>query len=220
LFLSSRDNVYNDAYLADAKMNLEATLAQFQETVEDGQYCQLVLWIDYYQSIVEAWPILEVRAPNFTFFERLVFHGTDRSAELIAFHRGHSESDAVLYLPQEGIVFMGDLLCIDYHPWLVGGDPERFCHALEVVSELSPKLLLPGHGSVGTADSLTTVRQYILTLDGIAQKIVEEGKGGDKIDNFDISEAYKGWLFASFFSENLRYLYQHQLGKHGMLLLE
>ena len=53
----------------------------------------------YYQSIVMAKPLLQVRAPNLTFTERLEFHGKDRTAELIAFGGGHTEGDAVLFLP-------------------------------------------------------------------------------------------------------------------------
>jgi len=98
--------------MADAEANLEATRAQFQATEEEGQRRQLALWIDYHQSVVEAKPILQIRAPNLTFAERLAFHGTDRSAELIPFVGGHTESDVVLFLSQEGIAFMSDLLFI------------------------------------------------------------------------------------------------------------
>jgi hypothetical protein len=34
---------------------------------------------------------------------------------------------------------MSDLLCIDHHPWLVDGDPERFRHGLDAVIDLAPK---------------------------------------------------------------------------------
>jgi glyoxylase-like metal-dependent hydrolase (beta-lactamase superfamily II) len=216
LFFATRESVYDNAYMTDAEVNLEATRKQYQETVEGGQRRQLVLWLDYYQSIVDAKPILQIRAPNVTFAERLTFHGADRSAELISFDGGHSESDAVLFLPQEGIAFMSDLLCIGHHPWLVGGDPERFRHTLEAISALAPKLLVPGHGPVGTADSLTLIRQYIHTLDGIARKMVEDGEGEETIDAMTIPEPYVDWLFASFFSDNMHFLYQRQAGEQGV----
>jgi glyoxylase-like metal-dependent hydrolase (beta-lactamase superfamily II) len=207
--------IYDDSYFADAKANLEATRTQFKAMGAEGQRRQLALWIDYYQSIFEAKPILQVRAPNLTFTERLVFHGTDRTAELIAFVGGHSESDAVLFLPQERIAFMGDLLCIGYHPYLVSGDPERFCHGLDAVTNLAPKVLVPGHGPVGMADNLTLMRQYIQTLDGIACKMVEDGETEGTIEAMAIPEPYDDWLFASFFSDNLHFLYQSRLGEQG-----
>lgn len=220
VFLATRGlGVYDESFIADAEANLEATRTQFQAIREEGQRRQLALWIDYYQSVVLAKPILQARAPNLTFTERLAFHGTDRSAELIAFVGGHSESDAVLFLPQDGIAFMSDLLCIGYHPYLVGGDPERFRHGLEAVSDFAPKLLVPGHGPVGTADSLPLMRQYIHTLDGIARKMVEDGEAEGTIDAMAIPEPYDDWLFASFFSDNMHFLYQRRLGEQGKAAL-
>ncbi|MGD9001902.1 MAG: MBL fold metallo-hydrolase, partial [Anaerolineae bacterium] len=124
MFIATRGHGAFDAFMADAEANLEATRAQFHATEEEGQRRQLALWMDYHQSVVETKPILQIRAPNVTFTERLAFHGKDRSAELIPFAGGHTESDAVLFLPQDGIAFMSDLLFIGHHPYWGGGDPE------------------------------------------------------------------------------------------------
>jgi glyoxylase-like metal-dependent hydrolase (beta-lactamase superfamily II) len=215
LFISTRGHGAYDSFMADAEANLEATRAQFQAAEEEGQRRQLALWIDYHQSVVETKPILQIRAPNLTFAERLAFHGTDRSAKLITFVGGHTESDAVLFLPQEGIAFMSDLLFIGHHPYLGGGDPPRLLHILEAVSDLAPRLLVPGHGPVGTADSLTQMGQYVRTLDGLARKMVEDGEAEETIDAMAIPEPYDDWLFASFFPGNMLFLYQRRLGEQG-----
>jgi cyclase len=215
LFIATRGHGAYDSFMADAEANLEATRAQFQATEEEGQRRQLALWIDYHQSVVEAKPILQFRAPNLTFAERLAFHGTDRSAELVAFVGGHTESDAVFFLPQEEIAFMSDLLFIGHHPYLGGGDPERLLHILEAVSDLAPKLLVPGHGPVGMADSLTQMGQYVHTLDGLARKMVEDGEAEETIDAMAIPEPYDDWLFSSFFPGNMHFLYQRWLGEKG-----
>jgi len=215
LFIATRGHGAYDSFMANAETNLESTRAQFQATEEEGQRRQLALWIDYHQSVVEAKPILQVRAPNLTFAQRLAFHGTDRSAELIAFVGGHTESDAVLFLPQEEIAFMSDLLFIGHHPYLGGGDPERLLRILEAVSDLAPKLLVPGHGPVGMADSLTQMGQYVHTLDGLARTMVEDGEAEETVDAMAIPEPYDDWLFASFFPGNMHFLYQRRLGEQG-----
>jgi glyoxylase-like metal-dependent hydrolase (beta-lactamase superfamily II) len=145
-----------------------------------------------------------------TFAQRLAFHGTERSAELIAFAGGHCESDAVLFLPQEGIAFMSDLLFIDHHPWVGAGDPDRLLHILDQVSNLNPKLLVPGHGPVGSPDSLKQMMHYITTLDGLARKMVKEGEPEDRIDEMPIPEPFDDWLFAAFFTLNMHFLYQRR----------
>jgi glyoxylase-like metal-dependent hydrolase (beta-lactamase superfamily II) len=218
MFIATRGHGAFDAFMADAEANLEATRAQFHATEEEGQRRQLALWMDYHQSVVETKPILQIRAPNMTFTERLAFHGTDRSAELIPFAGGHTESDAVLFLPQDGIAFMSDLLFIGHHPYLGGGDPERLLRILEAVSDLAPKLLVPGHGPVGTADSLAQMRQYVRTLDGLARKMIEDGEAEEAIDAMAIPEPYDDWLFDSFFPGNVQFLYQRRLEEPGDVL--
>jgi glyoxylase-like metal-dependent hydrolase (beta-lactamase superfamily II) len=208
MFIATRGHGAFDEFMAEAEANLEATRAQLQATEEEGERRQLGLWVDYHQSVVETKPILEIRAPNLTFEEYLVFHGTDRSVALIAFEGGHTESDTVLFLPEEGIVFMSDLLFIGHQPYLGGGDPERLLHILEEVSELGPRLLVPGHGPVGPADSIATMGQYVRTLDGLARKMVEDGEAEETIDAMAIPEPFDDWLFAAFFSVNMHFLYQ------------
>jgi glyoxylase-like metal-dependent hydrolase (beta-lactamase superfamily II) len=211
MFIATRGHGAYDAFMAEAKANLEATRAQLQATEEEGQRRQLALWLDYYQSVVGTKPILQIRVPNLTFTQRLTFHGTKRSAELVAFEGGHTESDAVLFLPQEGIAFMSDLLFIGHHPYLGGGDPDRLRQILEEVLELAPKVVVPGHGPVGTAESLVQMSQYVTLLDGMARKMVQDGEPEETIDTMPIPQPYDDWLFASFFPGNMHFLYQRWL---------
>ena len=211
MIIATRGHGAFDQFMANAEAELESTRVQFQATEDQGQRRQLALWIDYWQGVVEGKPILQVRAPNLTFTGRMAFHGTARSAELIAYAGGHTEDDAVLFLPREGIAFMSDLLFIGHHPYLGGGDPGRLLHILDQVSELAPKLLVPGHGPVGTAESLEHMRQYVITLDGLARQMVQDGEAEETIDTMTIPEPYDDWLFASFFPGNMHFLFQRRL---------
>ena len=215
LIIAARDHGGYQSEMASAEADLESTRARFQAAQDEGQRRELALWIDEYQSVVEAKPILQVRAPNLTFVQRLAFHGTKRSAELTDFAGGHTESDAVLFLPQEGIAFVSDLLFVECHPWLGGCDPDRLPGILDAISALAPKVLVPGHGPVGTADSLAQMKQYVSTLDGLARKMVEQGEAEERIDAMAIPEPYNDWLIASFFSGNMHSLYRHRLRQQG-----
>jgi cyclase len=204
---------YDNSFMINAETDLESTFIQFQTTQDEDERRQLALWVDSWQSVVAAKPILQTRAPNLTFSNHLEFHGTKRSAKLIEFEGGHTDSDTILFLPDEKIVFMGDLLCIDHHPWLIEGNPDRFHRALEAVSDFAPKQLVPGHGPVGAAESLIMMMQYIHTLERITRKMVDDGEAEETIDEMVIPDPFSDWLFASFFSDNLHFLYQHQLRK-------
>jgi cyclase len=171
MMIATRGHGAYEEFMADAEANLASTRAEFQATEDEGQRRQLALWIDYHESVVALKPILQIRAPNLTFTQRLAFYGTDRSAELVPYAGGHTESDAVLFLPEEGIAFMSDLLFIGHHPYLGGGDPDRMRQILKEVSDLAPEVVVPGHGPVGRADSLKRMREYVGTLDGLARKM-------------------------------------------------
>jgi glyoxylase-like metal-dependent hydrolase (beta-lactamase superfamily II) len=145
-----------------------------------------------------------------TFVERMAFHGTERSAELITFAGGHTESDAVLFLPQEGIAFMSDLLFIEHQPYLGGGDPDRLLQILDQVAALNAQLLVPGHGPVGGPGAVQAMQQYIHTLVELARKMVAEGEPEEDIDHMPIPAPYNDWIFAAFFPVNMHYLYQRQ----------
>ena len=215
LIVASRDHGGYQSEMASAEADLESMRARFEAAQDERQRRELALWIDEYQSVVEAKPILQVRAPNLTFVQRLAFHGTKRSAELMDFSGGHTKSDAVLFLPQEGIAFVSDLLFVECHPWLGGCDPDRLPGILDAVSGMAPEVLVPGHGPVGTADSLAQMKQYVSTLDGLARKMVEQGEAEERIDAMAIPEPYNDWLIASFFSGNMHSLYRHRLRQQG-----
>ena len=211
MIIATRGHGAYDQFLANAEASLESTRAQLQATKEASQLHQLGLWVDYWRGVVETKPILRVRAPDLTFTERLTFHGPARSAVLTAYAGGHTESDAVLFLPHEGIAFMSDLLFIGHQPYLGGGDPDTLRHILEAVSGLAPKLLVPGHGPVGSAESLAVMSQYVTTLDGPARKMVEDEQAEETIDAMVVPEPYDDWLFASFFPGNMHFLYTKRL---------
>jgi cyclase len=213
LVIATRGEEDYDSLLANAEASLERVRARFQAAEDEGLRSELALWMDEYQGLVEAKPILQVRPPNVTFARRLVFHGADRSAELIALVGGHTVSDAVLFLPQERIAFMSDLLFTGCHPYLGDGDPQGLLHALDKVSERGPKMLVPGHGPVGVADDLKLMRQYVTELDGLACTMVEDGEAEEAIDAMAIPQPYGDWLIAAFFRANMHFLYQRHLRK-------
>ncbi|HNS49985.1 MAG TPA: MBL fold metallo-hydrolase [Anaerolineae bacterium] len=203
-----------DVYMADVEARLEVTLARLQASTDEGERCEHALWADEYRSILASRSILRVRVPNITFSGRMAFHGTARSAELLEL-AGHTASDAVLLLPQDGIAFVSDLLFVECHPYLADGDPGALLHALQAISRLAPRLVVPGHGPVGTADSLAQMEQYVHTLDGLARQMADAGEAEETIDALPTPKPYDGWLVASFFRANLHFLYRRHLQLQG-----
>ena len=198
--------------MENAEASLASTLAQFEATEEKRERWQVAFWLDYHRAQVDAKPILEVRPPDLVFAERMAFHGAERSAELIAFEMGHCPSDAVLFLPEEGIVFMGDLLFVDHHPWIGAGDPDSLREILRQVAELNPSTVVPGHGPVAGPQSLEQMSGYVAALDGMARLLLEDGDAGELVDTMAVPEPWAEWGLAAFFNLNLRFLCELRAG--------
>jgi len=171
----------------------------------------IAFWVGYHRSIIESLPTLELRLPNRTFDKRLVFHGSRRTAEVITFGGGHTESDSILYLPAEKIAFMGDLLFIGCHPYLADGDPQEWLRSLAQIELLGLETLIPGHGRVGTSDDLALMRQYITELEALAAEVVKAEGSADQAAEQAIPPRFESWRFARFFPTNMRFLHERIL---------
>jgi len=170
----------------------------------------LALSIVYYEAIMKSHPKLKTRLPNITFEGSLTIHGTRRQVELLTL-AGHTASDLVLYLPDEKIAFMSDLLFVNNHPYLAGCSPKRWRKSLREIGKLGVQTLVPGHGPVGSPSDLSLLDQYIQTLESIARNMVKIGKSPEEVRLQPIPPPFDNWclFFEDIFVMNLGFLYKY-----------
>lgn len=195
-----------DYFSSNSAQRLAALRAEYREA-EEGQRAELLFWAGYYERLLEALPTLNVVMPDLTFDDRMDIYGGGRKAELIAFESAHSENDAILYLPQEGIVFMSDLLFVGCHPYLADGNALKFLEALKEIEKLDATCFVPGHGAVGTRDDLALMIAYIEQCLQLAQEIRQAGETSqENIAALKIPEPFQDWRFGKFFQMNMQFL--------------
>jgi glyoxylase-like metal-dependent hydrolase (beta-lactamase superfamily II) len=135
---------------------------------------ELAFLIVYLQAVSKSHSELKTRLPNITFEHKLAIHGTQRTVELLPLV-GHTASDIVLYLPEDKIAFMGDLLFVNTHPYLASGFPEKWKQSLAEVEALGVQTVVPGHGPVGRSADLSVMSQYIQSLESIVVNMIKSG---------------------------------------------
>jgi glyoxylase-like metal-dependent hydrolase (beta-lactamase superfamily II) len=194
-----------------AAKRVEALEEQYENAEDEGERKRLSFWIAFFKGPVEALPLLEIIPPNITFDNRYTIHGSKREVELVNYSGGHTSSDTVLYLPEEKIAFVADLLWNECHPNLVDTTPGALVGIQEQIARKGPETLVSGHGNVGTLEDLQLMVDYIADVDRLAKDLVQAGNGDEKIAEIPIPDAYATWELATFFEGNLRNLYKRRL---------
>ncbi len=90
------------------------------------------------------------------------------SVDLVIRHVGpaHTPEDLVVFVPQTGVLFAGDLFFRGRVPFVGQADSRLWIKSLDRMIEFKPGLVIPGHGPVSTdpmAD-LQLTRDYLLYL--------------------------------------------------------
>lgn len=164
-------------------------------------------------AIRESLPVLQLRLPNWTFDSQLVLHGSRRTIQVITLGGGHTESDAFMFLPDDRIAFLGDLLFVGSHPYLGHGEPHALDQTLAAIERLGVETVVPGHGPVGTAADLRALRQYLSTLEELTLAVIRAGGSADEAAAQQVPPPFANWQFGFFLPMNLRFLHK-RLSSH------
>ena len=135
---------------------------------------------------VPALPTRWLKAPD----ERLELGGV-----LFEFkHRGgaHTPGDTMVWLPQKNLLFTGDVVYVDRMLGVIPvSNTKQWLATFAVIEQLSPAVLVPGHGRVTTlATARADTAAYLLALRAHMKKAIDDG--------IDVSAAVKSFDTAPF----------------------
>jgi len=109
-----------------------------------------------------------------------------RTVELRTWGLAHTAGDQVVWLPQERILFTGDLAeerIFPIFPWFPPNDADidgaRWAQVLGELIAWNPAIVVPGHGDLGGAEILKAVRDYMVDL---GRRVAAERKSGKDAD--------------------------------------
>jgi cyclase len=166
-------------------------------------------WVrGWFQGVVESPSSHRVVPPNVTFENELVLEGTRRSLHLISYGGGHSPSDVFGYLPEERVLFSGDLTMAGLHPSVGDGWPEAWGKILARIQRLGVDRVVPGHGPVAAAKILRTERAYLRDLQRTVASGIRRGATLQEVRSVPVPAPYRSWGSSFFYPENLTRQYQ------------
>ena len=111
---------------------------QFDKDSEIGRFPRLFQNVE---SVPEGltWPTMTFRGKMTVWMGKL-------EVQLLQLGRGHTKGDTVVWLPQEKILFSGDLVEFDATPYAGDAYFEDWPQTLENLAALKPEKLVPGRG--------------------------------------------------------------------------
>ena len=110
---------------------------------------------------VEEWKqSLEIIKPEVTFTGRTILFKGDKEIHLIPVG-GHTPATTVVLLPEEGLLFAGDVVVTNRPPFLSQGNTKEWLEALTYLRKLNYDVLIPGHGELTGKEATERMSEYL-----------------------------------------------------------
>ncbi len=118
--------------------------------------------------------------PQQSFRDYMVFDDGEHRVELTRIGPGHTLGDSVAYLPKERILFTGDMCVNGTGNNMADPDanPDAWLRALDNMATKDIAILVPGHGPLGTTETIRLQRAYLAAIingvrDAVEKKVPE-----------------------------------------------
>lgn len=180
-------------------------LAEAPSMGEFGKYFQRCFSRYNFQGI-------EQQLPNITFQGRLEKKVGNKKIELIQVGPAHTAGDTIVHVPEAKIVYAGDILFIEGHPLMWVGPVENWLKALQLILDLKPDIVVPGHGPITDARGVQAVKDYFHYVMQESRKHFEVGKTIPEAMQAMMPGKYAQWLDGERLAVNIAMLYRQFKG--------
>ena len=181
-----------DAYADDVRAwitDLDRQLADPDVPARD----ELVLSRRMADQVLASLPDLTITLPTSSFDDELIIEGEGRSAQVLTFGGGHTDSDAFVFLPDCGVLFAGDLLWVESHPWGGDGHLDEWIDIVYRMNTFSPRTIVPGHGTVAAFEYARIFTRYLTFLCDIVRLAEASSTPVVKLADRPIPPEYGAW---------------------------
>ena len=139
------------AYRPEHIIASEDTLSLIQERGEQDKASEIGRFPRLFQAVESVpagltWPTLTFKGQMRLWLGKL-------EVQILQLGRGHTKGDTVVWLPQERILFSGDLVEFDATPYAGDAYFKDWPQTLDNISALKPQKLVPGRGAALQTES-------------------------------------------------------------------
>lgn len=120
-------------------------------------------------------------SPALGFSDRLIIDLGGQLVELVHTMPSHTSGSVMVIVPDKKIVFAGDVLFTDMHPFLAEGDLDGWNTVLDSLLALDGYSIIPGHGPLSGKKDVLEMQKYLTTFDTAAKDLAQTTQGVEAI---------------------------------------
>lgn len=106
---------------------------------------------------------INLKKPEITFTGRLYLNKGGREVHFVHLG-GHTPATSAVWLPEERVLFSGDVVVVGEHPSLGQSISKEWLEVLTRLRKMSLSSIVPGHGPLCNVEATEPVSDYIRTL--------------------------------------------------------
>ncbi|MEE4361647.1 MAG: MBL fold metallo-hydrolase [Pseudomonadales bacterium] len=150
--------------------------------------------------------------PTRTFDDALSLLVGDKRVDLTRVGPAHTRGDVLVSVPDDEVVYTGDILFIEGHPIIWAGPVGNWLRACDRIIERAPALVVPGHGPVTDLRGVRAVRDYLTYIRDEARLRYDAGlTAADAARDINLAD-YESWGDAERIAVNVATLYREFSG--------
>ncbi|AZM56385.1 MBL fold metallo-hydrolase [Streptomyces sp. WAC 01529] len=115
------------------------------------------------------WGQITLTPPTLTFTDRTTLHTGGQQAELLHFGPAHTTGDVVVWLPERGILYTGDLTFSGVTPFVFMGSVRGSLQVLGKLKALGAERIVSGHGPIADARVIEENVEYLRWVQQLAR---------------------------------------------------
>jgi glyoxylase-like metal-dependent hydrolase (beta-lactamase superfamily II) len=136
---------------------------------------------------------IELTPPTTLFEDRLELDLDGVRVELIYVGPAHTPGDVIVHLPDQHVVFTGDILFRLCTPIGWEGTFAKWIEALERIDSLQPETVVPGHGPICGVEGPREMKAYLQYVRAESERFFHDGLSAiDAAKRIDLGP-YAGW---------------------------
>lgn len=159
-------------------------------------------------STRDKYDLHDLSLPDIAVRNSLNLHLGNMSIEVSFMGHAHTPGDVVVYLPEEQILFAGDILFNECHPVTGHGNTAEWIRILDRLDALPLRLTIPGHGKVAEGkQNVESMRRYFLTFRARMSELVAQKVSVEEAEQRLALPEYAHWSKKNWLPQSVKKIY-------------